>query len=1669
MKKKSLLLVLLMAILAPLAMNGQTTNQLLKQNFDGNGFSITDNTYDARAWYTYNAGSGNNWSLYQHGSSSAHSGNYDVRYSYTSAYAANCYLVSEPFSVSANMTQLSVSLYEKVESSTYAEIFEVFFVKANDVTTLDAVASATQYSAIASASYSNESWAEQSNTITNTALAGQSLRLVVHCTSEKDKYRLYIDDITVTETVLLTDPYIVLDPTSATVLTGFTETLTASYGNVTGTPTITYTSSNTNVATVSGSGTTATVTGVSAGTATITAMMNGSYTATCAITVEDPSYCTPGTGNWDGNGIYNVTFGSNPSVNNTVAGIAYGDYSNLVGAVNAGATCQVDITYKTGCTYGTIIWVDWNRNYTFEGTEAVYAGTSSSSNPTTLNATFTVPLTTLVGDYRMRIIGSDMGLDSYTGSLSAAANADPCGTYDWSTCHDYTLRVSSDPYIALDPTSAMVFTGFTETLTASYGNVTGTPTITYTTSDATVASVIGSGTTATVTGIAPGTATITASMTYNGNTYTAQCAITVEAPHYCTPNPSSRDGKGITTLTFGSGNYTVNNSDSNGLPNSSPYYADYTSMVGGYEPGETATVTITYSTGTSTVYSYGTLIWVDWNKNYTFEDSEIVYTGTSAQGSGGTPQVLTATFTVPANQAADDYRMRVAGADSYFDDYIGGSSSADHDPCFSSTYAVCHDYTLRVVALGAYTITCATTTGGTISADKTTADEDDVVTITATPETDYLLTALTYTPEGGSAQSINIASTPYTFTMPAANVTVNATFSLPACPRPTNLTVGNLAASHATVSWDSEAGNYTVKYSTATVTGTTLDPVFEDGFENGLTGWTTYAVGNYTGSGYVWQQVLGSNFSGTSAHNGSYVAMSRSYGGDEDQSVDNWLVTPQMTLGDVVKFWVCGDDADWQEYFTVHVSTGTNAISDFVQIATPELAPGDGTWAERTVDLSAYAGQQGYVAIRHTDEGKDYLFVDDFGVYNTINTYSYGGWTTVSPNPTTESCQITGLSAETLYEVQVQANCGGSDGSSAWSIVRFTTPDNCGAPQELASSNVTATSATLSWADDKDSYNLQYRKVYFYEGFEGGTLPTGWTTIDANNDGLTWSVGHSTAHSGHNGAYNVSYVYSSDGSITTTPDDYLVSPLLDLQGTLRVWLSGYPRQSSNYSEHFAIYISTNGNTASDFTTTLVGETTTTSSYVEYTASLSQYEGQQGYIAIRHFNCSDQYYLYVDDFGLYGSENWVTLNPNPTTETANLTGLSMNTTYEWQVQGVNCDGNGGTSDWSDMATFTTPEQYTITINGYGTSQEAINGKAGYYLIASPIGQVDPRQVANLIKDPSNIQSDGYDLYYFDQTRELEWVNYKAAVGQYDLMPGKGYLYANSETVDLVFTGAAYSGNGEVQLTYSENNEDERMHGWNLIGNPFPMDAYLTDRTFYVMNSNRTDLTVSNGTKVGAMEGVFVHAEDASDTSVTFSTEAPTRSESSRVVINVAGVEGGVIDRAIVDLGEGRTLPKFMIDDSNTKLYIPQDGGEYAVARGNGGSMAVNFHASRMGEYTISVEAEGIGGYLHLVDLLTGNDIDLTRENSYTFIGAPSDAEGRFILRFSSESASGDFAYQSGSDIIVSGDGMLQVFDVLGRFVSSHEIHGVQAVPAMTTGVYIFRMIGEDVRTQKIVVR
>lgn len=80
------------------------------------------------------------------------------------------------------------------------------------------------------------------------------------------------------------------------------------------------------------------------------------------------------------------------------------------------------------------------------------------------------------------------------------------------------------------------------------------------------------------------------------------------------------------------------------------------------------------------------------------------------------------------------------------------------------------------VSCATYTISVITPTGGTVTtnpADEAGAGQE--ITINVTPDDCKYLTALKY--NDGSDHSINISSTPYTFTMPAADVTVTATFA----------------------------------------------------------------------------------------------------------------------------------------------------------------------------------------------------------------------------------------------------------------------------------------------------------------------------------------------------------------------------------------------------------------------------------------------------------------------------------------------------------------------------------------------------------------------------------------------------------------------------------------------------------------------------------------------------------------------------------------------------------------------------------------------------------------------------------------------------------------------------------------------------------------------------
>ena len=380
-----------------------------------------------------------------------------------------------------------------------------------------------------------------------------------------------------------------------------------------------------------------------------------------------------------------------------------------------------------------------------------------------------------------------------------------------------------------------------------------------------------------------------------------------------------------------------------------------------------------------------------------------------------------------------------------------------------------------------------------------------------------------------------------------------------------------------------------------------------------------------------------------------------------------------------------------------------------------------------------------------------------------------------------------------------------------------------------------------------------------------------------------------------------------------------------------------------------------------------------------------------------------------------------------------------------------------------------QNYNLSITGYGSS-----ATGNYKLIASPIGEVNPTAVTNML-------SNNYDLYYFDQTHALEWVNYKS--GAFNLQPGKGYLYANSESVTLTFSGTPYSGSGTVTLVKSTGADHE---GWNLVGNPFSTSATVAV-DFYRMNAAGNKIVVSDNSTVNAMEGIFVKA-DTDGATMTFTPSAKGASSyENQMVLNVSqGNSDAVMDRAIVRFGDGNTISKLRLLDGGAEIYIPKNGTDYAIATSDGSSeMPIHFKVMQNDTYTLRVDFQGWEpSNLHLIDNVTGANIDLLNTPSYTFVGNTTDNASRFRLVFNIDGIedglstnSEPFAYFNGSEWVIDGPStgsgacVLQVIDVMGRMLRSESVSGnaTMHLPELGAGVYVLRLVnGESVRTQKIVI-
>jgi hypothetical protein len=247
----------------------------------------------------------------------------------------------------------------------------------------------------------------------------------------------------------------------------------------------------------------------------------------------------------------------------------------------------------------------------------------------------------------------------------------------------------------------------------------------------------------------------------------------------------------------------------------------------------------------------------------------------------------------------------------------------------------------------------------------------------------------------------------------------------------------------------------------------------------------------------------------------------------------------------------------------------------------------------------------------------------------------------------------------------------------------------------------------------------------------------------------------------------------------------------------------------------------------------------------------------------------------------------------------------------------------------------------------------------------------------------------------------------------------------------------------------------------------------------LNADGSDF-IEGSNPIAPCSAILVQARNAEDNSVTFSKEASNKKNSIVARLTTMDAKGNkVIDQARVCFDEADQLTKFSMGQGTAQLYIPQGHHNYAVACANGqNEMPLSFKATKNGTYALDFEAENMeADYLHLIDNMTGADVDLLATPSYTFEATKDDYEDRFRLVFVPEkdgasTSSATFAYYADGEIRLvetQNFASLQIVDMMGRIVFVGDAINRVSTSGMTAGVYVIRLInGEQIKTQKIIV-
>ena len=328
-------------------------------------------------------------------------------------------------------------------------------------------------------------------------------------------------------------------------------------------------------------------------------------------------------------------------------------------------------------------------------------------------------------------------------------------------------------------------------------------------------------------------------------------------------------------------------------------------------------------------------------------------------------------------------------------------------------------------------------------------------------------------------------------------------------------------------------------------------------------------------------------------------------------------------------------------------------------------------------------------------------------------------------------------------------------------------------------------------------------------------------------------------------------------------------------------------------------------------------------------------------------------------------------------------------------------------------------------------------------------------------------------------KLELANYdEPNPYETEFVLGRGYMasYEKDGTASLQGT-LNYENTFNYKVAFSDA---KRWENFYLIGNPFTYNINWTDFTYsnivdgfaVVDNDGSYVYEVDAEIKVG--DGIMIQTTGANPT---ISVAKDTRNEVADYINVVAsGSEGD--DNFIVSLSgdeyEGfKKLENF--NENISQVYVSEYGTHYGIVNRDADVEEIEFcfDVKKMGYYTISVTPNGDFSSVILYDRVEDVETEMLTGGGYRFMAQnANDNYDRFVLKLAKKPADEDiFVYQSGDELIVNAEGLVQIIDVMGRIIYSGNQNGVNRinVSGMENSACMIRNINNnEVRTQKIVI-